>query len=145
MKSLTEKLNELDPERKSKIEDETKRLLYEMKQVIIIRTDINMTSGKRCTQAAHASLTAYIDYALKFPEIENLWYKKSQTKITCKIKSLEELISIYEAAKNQNLPCALITDEGRTCFRGEKTITAAAIGPWHAVNIDLITDHLALL
>lgn len=145
MKSLEQKLNELDPERRKKIEEEASRLQNEMKQVIVIRTDITMTSGKRCSQAAHASLTAYVDNVKTFSEIENLWFKGSQTKITCKIKSLEELLAIYNKAKKQNIPCSLIEDEGRTCFNGEKTVTAIAIGPWYGSIVDKFTGHLGLL
>ncbi len=38
---------------------------YDVKQVILIRTDLNMRKGKMCAQAAHASMKVFFDLKLK--------------------------------------------------------------------------------
>jgi peptidyl-tRNA hydrolase len=34
-------------------------IMYSTKQVIVIRTDLNMRKGKMCAQAAHASMKVF--------------------------------------------------------------------------------------
>lgn len=131
------------------------------KQVIIIRKDLKMRTGKACSQAAHASmgallyLAAKLDlpatrlYAVSIVESPDSavaqWLKGSFTKITVYVESEEELKVIHAAALAAKLPTALIEDNGKTEFHGVKTATAVAIGPAWADQIDPITKHLPLL
>ena len=59
--------------------------------------------------------------------------------------SLEELMDLYNKAKEMNLPVSLIEDAGLTEFNGEKTITATAIGAASSERIDKLTKNLKLL
>ena len=128
------------------------------KQVIIIRKDLKMRKGKIASQAAHASMKVFFDimtcendvYSFKLPasevgaEIKN-WIDGSFTKITVGVNDLQTLLQLYEDAKQSNLLCALIEDNGLTEFSGNKTITALAIGPAAVDKIDQITANLPLL
>ena len=73
------------------------------------------------------------------------WIKGSFTKICVSVNSEEELLEIYNKAKDAGLPCALICDAGKTEFNGVPTNTCCAIGPDQVEKIDKITGDLKLL
>lgn len=73
------------------------------------------------------------------------WVSGSFAKICVYVNSEEELLALYNKAKEQNILSALITDEGRTEFNGVQTNTVVAIGPDYSSVIDEITGHLQLL
>ena len=71
--------------------------------------------------------------------------ESSFTKITVSVDSEDELIDIYNKAKDAGLTVHLITDSGLTEFHGIPTKTCLAIGPNFSEKIDPITGHLKLL
>lgn len=119
-----------------------------VKQVIIVRKDLNMSMGKAIAQGAHASTTACRDNAKidasKFYNTFLNWEATGQTKIVLGIKNEAALVNLIAKAREANLPCSLIKDEGRTEFP-EPTITCGAIGPFDAAEIDKLTKRLQLL
>jgi len=134
--------------------------MVNVKQVIVIRKDLNMRKGKMVAQGAHASLMAVI--AVKHDPSEDLgaegdwlllsiddplraWLCGNYKKICVGVMSEAELLAIYSAAKEKGLRCALVQDSGLTEFGGVATYTAAAIGPASDEVIDSITGALALL
>ncbi len=52
---------------------------------------------------------------------------------------------MYAKAKKAHIPCALITDAGRTEFGWVPTNTCIGIGPYFCEDIDKITVDLKLL
>ncbi len=138
------------------------------KQVIVIRKDLNMRKGKMCAQAAHASMKVLLDQMIfgdvsvswppapypHFIEMSMIipknsclyeWLSGAFTKITVSVDSEEELLELKQKAEDAGMLCALITDAGKTEFRGEPTNTALAIGPAWASRLEPITGHLKLL
>lgn len=130
-----------------------------IKQVIIIRKDLNMRKGKMCAQAAHASMkviTDCIDWNSRDPFTDSnptislngdtmFWLQGTFTKIVVGVDSEEELIELYCKANIMNIPCSIIEDCGITEFHGVPTKTAVAIGPAKEEIINAITSHLKLL
>ena len=128
-----------------------------LKQMIILRKDLNMRKGKMIAQGAHASMKVFFDRSLFLyhhtpwmrTELTEEMYEwasgESFAKIAVSVDSEEELLEVYEKARIAGLPCALITDAGRTEFHGVPTHTAVAIGPADSEDIDPITGHLKLL
>lgn len=137
-----------------------------VKQVIVIRKDLHMRKGKMCAQAAHASMKVLLDrmlcqeyvkestiwegcyvWHMTIFESEPLhrWLKGQFTKITVSVDSEEELLEIKQKAEEAGILCALITDAGKTEFKGVRTNTAIAVGPEWASKLDKITGHLKLL
>ena len=112
-----------------------------MKQVIVVRSDLDMGKGKIAAQAAHASLSAY-QHAN--PEARKEWEQHGQTKVVAKAGSESELKELYQLAKAAKLPAALITDAGRTQIE-PGTVTALAIGHAADEKVDKITGKLKLL
>ncbi|MGC8924328.1 MAG: peptidyl-tRNA hydrolase Pth2 [Candidatus Micrarchaeia archaeon] len=116
--------------------------MEDVKQVIIVCSDVKMGKGKAVAQGAHAAVRAY-DLALKkYPEIVRLWRESGEKKIVVKA-TLKELLSIYKNAKDQ-VSCALISDAGLTQLE-PGTITALALGPARSSILDTYTAHLKLL
>lgn len=128
-----------------------------MKQVIIIRKDLNMRKGKMIAQGAHASLNVLLqrvcfhdDGSLVIISEDEVspalieWINGGFKKICVSVDSEEELITLYNQAKELDILCSLIKDSGLTEFK-EPTYTAVAIGPAEDNLIDPITKHLKLL
>lgn len=132
--------------------------MQEIKQVIVMRKDLNMRKGKIAAQASHASLGSLLKffnketkdnkttYSCSFDKdsILDKWLNGIFTKICLYVESEEELLKIYEKVENAKIPCALITDAGLTEFHNQPTITCLGIGPFYASEIDKITGDLKL-
>lgn len=116
-----------------------------LKQVIILRKDLNMRKGKMCAQSCHASLASLFDCNSKgLTKISSNWLAEGQTKIVVSVDSEDELREVYKAADKLDLPCSLILDAGKTEFK-EATYTCVGIGPYDSTIIDSITGKLKLL
>ncbi len=132
------------------------------KQVIIIRKDLKMPTGKAISQGAHASLGAVLSCS-KEPRVGDRkeinisltddddhltslgkWLNGDFTKAVLAVHSEEELLMLEAVAKETWLPYCLIKDNGTTVFNGVKTYTALAIGPADIEDIDRLTGHLKL-
>jgi PTH2 family peptidyl-tRNA hydrolase len=125
------------------------------KQVIVLRTDLKMPTGKAVAQGAHASLKVFFDRINRAASvggklvIENIqseeydWIHGIFTKIALGCDSEADLVALYEKAKEANLPHSLIQDAGKTVFN-EVTTTCIAIGPGPVEAINAITGHLKM-
>lgn len=113
-----------------------------MKQVIVLRTDLNMRKGKMVAQGAHASIGAFL--LTPQQDIDSWRNGFNGVKICVGVDSEQELTDIYHSGKMAGLPAYLVLDIGKTEFK-EPTYTAVAIGPAKAEEIDLITGKLKLL
>lgn len=123
------------------------------KQVIVIRKDLKMRTGKAVAQGAHASMGAILrecridgdQVTLTMDDRTRAWLTGPFKKICVYVNSEEELLAIYERALKADLICSLIQDNGHTEFHGVKTYTAVAVGPDLDERIDEITKDLPLL
>ena len=136
-----------------------------VKQVIVMRKDLNMRKGKIAAQAAHASMKVFFDRMIKLDEyrysygikMKNArmipvmteemvsWVDGQFTKICVSVNSEAELDALYQKAVELGLPCSLIVDSGLTEFNGVHTKTCIAIGPDLSEKIDEVTGGLPLL
>lgn len=131
------------------------------KQVIVMRTDLNMRKGKMIAQGSHASLGVWllihydkerrkvlsnkVDYSDAVHEAADDWICGTFTKICVRADSEDQLIQVYKGAIHAGLPVKLITDAGHTEFHGQPTRTCLAIGPAWSDDIDKITGGMTLL
>ncbi len=112
-----------------------------MKQAIVVRIDLEMSTGKLVAQACHASVAA----ALCAPvNILELWNLGGQKKIALQARSLSELFELKQKCEALALVHALVSDAGRTQLT-PGTATALAIGPADDKLIDKITGAIPLL
>lgn len=118
-----------------------------VKQVIVVRKDLNMDEGKLAGQVAHASLKVFFDmmstefmvepvlmgdrqenhYELRnlvkkimtFAEDDPIleWIENSFTKIVVGCKSEEKLFKLQDLADKYQIPNAMIRDNGETVFK----------------------------
>lgn len=123
-----------------------------IKQVIVMRKDLNMRKGKMVAQGAHASMMFLSDVVKGKAElrpVEEKWLNGLFTKICVGVDSEQELLDIALKAGLVSSPyfyrVRLVQDSGLTEFGGIPTYTCCAIGPDYSDRIDLITGHLKLL
>jgi PTH2 family peptidyl-tRNA hydrolase len=143
--------------------------VFTIKQVLVVRKDLNMRKGKIAAQCAHASMKVLLDlmtkdvyahesedpslsltkttysFAAKHGTPLHLWLEGSFAKVCVSVNSEAELDAVYAKAQEAKLLCAMIIDSGRTEFHGQPTKTVVAIGPDYGSEIDPITGHLPLL
>jgi peptidyl-tRNA hydrolase, PTH2 family len=112
----------------------------ELAQYIIVNASLGMNKGKIAAQVAHAAVSV-LDKADRTTVSE--WKTFGMKKIVLKVSSTEELIELFEKVKRK-LPCALITDAGRTQIEaGSKTCFAC--GPIEENEGAKYFAHLKLL
>lgn len=120
------------------------------KQVIVMRTDLNMRKGKMIAQGAHASMKVLLDHGygrggcMWWEELYD-WLDNSFAKVCLQVDSEEKLLELKKKAEGLGIPTALVTDSGRTEFHGVPTNTCIAIGPAENKVIDSVTGSLKLL
>ena len=126
-----------------------------IKQVIVMRTDLGMNTGKMCAQAAHAAMLFILDESYDednnnrftneecewlFPKVATEgWQFGEMKKIVLSVSSLEELNFLCKNASKAGLKVFKVHDKILA------TITCAAIGPADDVKIDQITGKLPIL
>ena len=132
--------------------------MKEVKQYLIIREDLNMSTGKIAAQVAHASSKIFFDkmkkeirtpglgastylYSFEASEEEMLWVEGQFTKIVKKVKNENQLLKTYNEAKQSGLNVSLILDAGLTELEGEN-YTAIAIGPNYVEDCEPIVKKL---
>jgi PTH2 family peptidyl-tRNA hydrolase len=121
------------------------RIMGDVKQVIVMRTDLDMPIGKMVSQGAHASEGALTSQNIdKFEEVLTEWGVTGRTKITVGVKSLEKLSNLVKKADELGVHYCIVKDEGRTVFK-EPTITCVCFGVDTSENLDPITGRLRLL
>jgi len=112
-----------------------------MKQAIVIRSDLQMSTGKLAVQACHASVAAVLCAGV---EALKRWETDGQTKIALGVHSLEELENLKKRCEARGIIHAIISDAGRTEL-APGTVTALAIGPAEDKAVDQITGAVPLL
>jgi PTH2 family peptidyl-tRNA hydrolase len=125
-----------------------------IKQVILIRRDLNMRRGKEIAQGSHASMGFLIEQlrtqmpagkpSLDLNAAAQEWIKVGMAKICLQVTSEADLLALHEKAREAGLTTFLVRDSGRTEFHGVPTHTACAIGPGDSEAIDAITGELSL-
>lgn len=112
-----------------------------MKQAIIIRTDLKMDKGKIASQAAHASIAAFMKTTKRK---QDEWVLYGMKKIVLKVRTKRELQEIHRKAKGEGLKSVIITDAAKTQLK-RPSQTAVGIGPDSEAKIDKIIGKLKLL
>ena len=114
------------------------------KQVIVVRKDLGMGTGKLAAQVAHAAVMAVEITKMRNLNWFNSWFKAGQAKVVVKVQNLSELVEIRKHAETLHLSVAEIQDSGLTQIP-PGTVTCIGIGPGPSGLIDKVTNHLKLL
>ena len=118
--------------------------MNEYKQVILIRTDLKMGTGKKCAQSCHASISAADLVRTTNKAVWKNWKNTGQKKVVLKVNGMEVLSDIVIQLEKNNLTYFLVKDAGLTQLT-PGTTTALGIGPTLSKYIDKITGDLKLL
>lgn len=112
-----------------------------MKQVIVVRDDLDIGVGKLAAQVAHAAVSA-ADAA----DDDDLaaWKREGQRKVVLRAPDRDALTELKAEAESRGLPTALITDAGRTELE-PGTVTTLGIGPGDDESVDAVTGQHPLL
>lgn len=97
-----------------------------LKQVIIVRKDLNLRKGRMIAQGAHASLRAAFAAMNDYQKVIDFrdWFQGDQRKIAVGAPDEDTLHRVYAQAQSARLPAALIQDHGVAEFEGVPTYTA---------------------
>lgn len=138
------------------------------KQVIVWRNDLKVRKGKLASQIAHASMAFLTremsgdkDITSCWSDREHLfvtgyftedqyhtiehWLENSFKKVVCYVNSEQDLLELFEKAKEKGMIAHLVEDNGATEFNGVKTVTCLSLGPDIDQNFEGLTNHLPLL
>jgi len=115
----------------------------EYKLVVVVRSDLGMSTGKLSAQVAHAAVTCALEAKARKPKWFSAWYGEGQRKVVLKVDGKDELRELKELAARAGLPHALITDAGLTELP-PNTTTCLGIGPAPEKDLDPITGSLPL-
>jgi peptidyl-tRNA hydrolase, PTH2 family len=116
----------------------------DFKQVIIVRRDIRMGTGKIAAQVAHAAVMGAEKAKTSRREWFKAWFAAGQAKVVVKVKNIEELMAVRNRAEELYLPVVQVQDSGLTQIPSG-TITCVGIGPAPSNLIDKVTFDLKLL
>ena len=114
-----------------------------IKQVIVVRTDLDMGKGKIASQVGHACVLGAEHVRKSNPEWFSEWWV-GQEKVVLKVGNLKELEQVKQDAIELNIPLSEVTDAGHTQI-APGTTTCISIGPAPEESIDKITGDLKLL
>ena len=84
---------------------------FRYKQCLIVRNDVKMSCGKKCAQAAHASIGAF-ESADK--TLRRAWQAEGQKKVVLKADSERTLYEIKVIAERSGISASLVQDAGMT-------------------------------
>ena len=115
----------------------------DIKQVIVVRTDLGMGKGKIAAQVGHACVLGAEHVRKSNSDWFNQWWM-GQEKVVVKVESLKELEEIKKGAISLGLPWSEVTDAGHTQI-APGTTTCISIGPAPEDLVDKITGNLKLL
>ena len=114
-----------------------------IKQVIVVRTDLDMGKGKIAAQVGHACVLGAEHVRKSNPEWFTQWWG-GQEKIVVKVSSQKEHEEIKQGAIELGLPWSEVTDAGHTQI-APGTLTCISLGPAPEEKIDKVTSELKLL
>ena len=118
--------------------------MNDVKQVIVVRKDLNMRKSELSAQTAHASMMFLIDnneadrndeVVIKLTPAEATWLSGSFAPIILTVDSQDALEDLIFQAKMSDVEVHTSVDE-------QETLTCAAFGPCDSEDIDRITGNL---
>ena len=116
----------------------------EFKQVMVVRRDLGMGTGKIAAQVAHAAVMGAEKTKERKREWFDAWFEAGQAKVVVKVQGIEELMEVRKRAESLKLPVVQVQDSGLTQIP-PGTTTCIGIGPAPTDLVDKVTKDLKLL
>lgn len=118
--------------------------MFKYKQVIVVRHDLKMSSGKLAAQVAHGAVGSADKARHAHRNWFFAWLTEGQKKVVVKVESEHELRELQKKATREGLSNLLVQDAGLTEL-SSGTTTALGIGPAPNEIMDKVTRGLPLL
>lgn len=115
-----------------------------IKQVIVVRRDLGMGTGKIAAQVGHACVLGAEHVRKSKREWFDEWFEYGQEKVVLKVSGLSELEDVKKRTIALGLPWSEVMDAGHTQIE-PGTVTCISIGPAPEEMIDRVTKDLKLL
>ena len=122
----------------------SKIIVGDIKQVIVVRKDLGMGTGKIAAQVGHACVLGAEHVRKSKREWFDQWERYGQEKVVVKVSSMSELDKVKRDAISHDLPWSEVTYAGHTQIE-PGTVTCISIGPAPEELIDKVTKNLKLL
>lgn len=116
----------------------------QFKQCIVVRGDLQLSTGKWCAQVAHAAVSSADRARYEKPLWYRAWLQEGQRKIVLVARGEEELRALHKRASELKLPTAMVVDMGLTEVPPD-TLTCIGIGPGPEELVNKVTGNLPLL
>lgn len=116
----------------------------DFKQVIVVRKDLGMGTGKIAAQVAHAAVMGAERARQRHPDWFYEWFEGGQAKVVVKVQGMDELMEVRRLAESLRLPVVQVEDRGLTQIPAGTT-TCIGIGPAPSDLVDRATSSLKLL
>ncbi|MGB9901848.1 peptidyl-tRNA hydrolase Pth2 [Methanothrix sp.] len=113
----------------------------QLKQCIVVRDDLKLSTGKLAVQVAHASIMAM---ELTRKDTVEQWKEEGMRKIVLRGRDEEHLFRLKSEAESLGIPAAIVRDAGLTEVP-PGTVTALGLGPAPDEIMDRVTGRLSLL
>jgi len=117
---------------------------FEYKMCIVLRMDLDMSTGKLIAQAAHAAVGASELGKKENHKAWRRWRDEGAKKVALEAESLEEIEELAGKANKLDIVNILIQDAGHTEVP-PGTVTALGLGPDRSDLLDKVTGSLPLI
>lgn len=117
---------------------------FEYKMCIVLRMDLEMSTGKLIAQAAHAAVGASELGKKENHKAWRNWRDEGAKKVALEAESLEELEELQRKADDLDIVNIIIQDAGHTEVLAG-TVTALGLGPDRSDKLDKVTGSLPLI
>lgn len=118
--------------------------MFKYKQVIVARSDLDMSPGKLAVQVAHGAVQGAEKARREHRDWYVAWIAEGQKKVVVKVADEKGLRELQEQTTKEGLPNELVQDAGLTELP-PGTVTVLAIGPAPNERVDKLTRDLPLL
>jgi len=117
---------------------------FTYKMVIVMRTDLGMSTGKMIAQACHAAVECSEEAKRDQTKHWRRWRDEGAKKVALEADSFEELEELAAKAAELDITYVMIQDAGHTEV-APGTTTCLGVGPHQEQFIDKVTGRLPLL
>tara|TARA_B100001113_G_scaffold353493_1_gene358062 strand:- start:1936 stop:2307 length:372 start_codon:yes stop_codon:yes gene_type:complete len=116
---------------------------YLSTMVLIVRSDLKLSSGKMVAQTGHAAVEIALKAKRSEPNLLTRWRNEGARKIALKVANEDALKQLYNDAINAKLITYLVKDAGHTEIPPGTLTVVGILGPRTAV--DALVGNLSLL
>lgn len=111
--------------------------------VLVVRTDLKLSSGKLVAQAGHAAVEVALKARKSEADLLNRWRNEGARKIALKIPDEDSLKRLFGEAQDAGLVSYMVKDAGHTEIPPGTLTVVGILGPRRAV--DALVGDLSLL